>query len=151
MRSRGIVAEIRATSSGQAGALHFLHRVDGRNTQNGCAARGSFGDDAIDLLGGDQGAHGVMHQNDFGGRIDLRERVGDRLLAAVAAVNYAHRAAEAGFADFVLQEDDVIGARRDEEVGNRRAGREAAQRENDERHAIEFEELLGRVGAHARA
>ena len=91
MRSRGIVAEMSAMSSGRlARFTSFTVSIAGM-PRMAAPRRAGFGDDAIDLLGGDKGAHGVVHQHDFGGGIDLRESVGDGLLARVAAVDDARR------------------------------------------------------------
>ena len=81
----------------------------------------------------------------------MRQRVRHRLLPRIASVNHARGPPQSRFRYFVFQEDDVIGARRNEKIGDGCAGGETAQRENDQRHAVQFEELLRLFGAHAGA
>ena len=92
-----------------------------------------------------------MHQNYFRGGMHLRERIGNGLLARVASVNHSCRAAEGSFSNFVLQRNDIVGARRDEKVCDLRTGGQTPQCKNHKRHAIQFQELLGHFGAHAGA
>ena len=66
---------------GQAGALHFLYRVHCRNAQNGRVACGRFGNHALDLVPGNQGPHRIVHQYQVGIAWDLRQRIGDGILA----------------------------------------------------------------------
>ena len=119
--------------------------------EDGGAAGARFGDHALDLLARHERAHGIVHQNNFGGGIHLRERIRHGLLARIAAMNHARGTAQRRFRDFILQEDDVIGARRNKKVGDGWARGQPPQRENNQRHAVEFEELLRLVGAHAGA
>ncbi len=83
-----------------------------------------------------------MHQHNFGGRIDLRQRVGHGLLARIAAVHHAGGTADGGFGDDFLQRDDIVGAGGEEKIGDRGAGGQTAQGENHQRHAVEFEKLF---------
>jgi len=73
------------------------------------------------------------------------------LLARAAAVDDARGTAEPGLGDFVFEKDNVVGARGDEEFRDGWASRQAPQREENERHAIEFQKLLGEIPAHAGA
>ncbi len=136
---------------GEAGALHFLYGVDGRDAENGGAAGAGLFDDAIDLRGGDEGADSVMDQDDFCGGVDLRERIGHGLLARIAAVNDAGGSADGGFGELVLEGGDIVGAGGKKKISDGFAGGEAAQGEDDERLAVEFEKLLRRRSAHTGA
>src|SRR6202034_2271849 len=129
----------------------FVFRVDRRYAKDCCAAGTRFGDYALDLFGGNERTDGVMHQNYFRGGVHLRERIGNRVLARITTMNYSRGSAERGFGDFVLQGHDVVGTRGDKKIGDIRTSGEAPQSKNHERHAVEFEELLWRFGAHAGA
>ena len=80
--------------AGQAGALHFLDRIQRGNAQYGGASRARFGDHALDLLARHQRAHGVMHQNQLGVARRLGQRVGDRFLPRLASAHDTQGAAE---------------------------------------------------------
>ncbi len=75
--------------------------------------------------------------------IYLRQSICHGLLARVAAMNHARGAAETGFADFVLQHNNVVRARGDEEIRDGGAGSQAAKSEDNQRQSVQFEELLG--------
>jgi len=136
---------------GKAGALDFFYGVNGGDAEDGGAAGFGLGDDAVELGEGDEGANGVVNEDEFDGGVEMGESVGDGLLASVAAVDDAGGAAEFGAGDGVLEPREIVGARGDNEFGDGGAGGEAAKSEDDEGHAVKLEKLLGLSGGHAGA
>jgi len=142
----------------QAGALHFLHRINRRDAQDGRAAGARLGDDALHLLARDERPHRVVHQHDFRFRRDLGQRAAHGLLPGGSAAHPPHRPAssrrinpEILFRRAFRQRRYFLAARGDEEVGDGLAFRQPPQREEHQRRAIQLEELLGHLGAHAGA
>src|SRR5208282_3756808 len=75
----------------------------------------------------------------------------DRALAGISAFHDAHRLFELFLADAGVEAFDLFRAGGDNNLGNQGASRDAPQTKDDDGHAVQFEELLGRLVAHARA
>jgi len=133
----------------QARALHFLHRVHRRNPKDGCVAGGCLRDYAFDLVECHERPDRVVHQNQVGFGRDFRERVGDGILARIAAANHADRPAKIFRSDAGPQGIDFLRSRGNDEIRDGRASRKTPQREEQHRHAVQREKLLWRVGAHS--
>src|SRR5437868_4750943 len=70
---------------------------------------------------------------------------------AIAAFDHAHGLLELLLCDALFEALHFIAARGDDEVGHQRAGSDAPQAENHDGRAVQLEELLGRLRAHARS
>lgn len=81
---------------GERGAADFFHGVNRGDAEDGGAAGACFGDDAVELLAGDQGADGVVDDDEIGVRGCGGEGVGNGFLARASTVNDADRAAGKG-------------------------------------------------------
>jgi hypothetical protein len=66
-------------------------------------------------------------------------------------VHHARGPSQTRFRYFIFKRDHIIRARRNKKVGYGRARGEPAQREKDQWHTVQFEELLGRFRPHAGA
>ncbi len=117
---------MRATSSGQARPLHFLYGINGWDTQDRGATYSRFGNHPLGLLGGDQGAHGIMHHHDFGIRRSLRQGVGNGLLSRLSAMHYLRRFSQPRQSYSILQGGNFIIARGNDKVINGGACRQSA-------------------------
>ncbi len=151
MRSRGIVSEINATSAGKlARFTSFTVSMAGMPRMAAPRARAS----AITRSTCSRVTNGrtasCTRTISVAGST-CAERVRDGLLAGVAAMHHAGWATQSCLGDFVLQRDNIVGARGDEKVGDGGAGGQTPQRENNQRHAVQLEELLRQIGAHAGA
>ena len=91
-----------------------------------------------------------MNKNDLRARIHLRQGARNRLLARVSPLDHACGAAQLGFCNLVLDSNEIATCR-DEKLGDLSTGGQAAQRKNQQRHAIEFQKLLGQIRTHARS
>ncbi len=142
MRSRGIVAEIKATSSGRlARFTSFTVSIAGMPKIAAPRMRASAITRST-CAGVTKGRTASCTSNDFGRGLDLRQRVRDRLLPRVAA--WTTRAGRPSPAFSTLScRAATSRARGDEKFGDRGTRRQPSQRKNNQRHAVEFEKLLG--------
>ena len=92
-----------------------------------------------------------MHQDNLRGGIHLRQRIRHGLLSRISAMNHASGPSQASLRHFVLQKNDVVAASGDEKIRDRGASCQPPQRENNQRHAVQLEELFQLIGAHACA
>ena len=79
------------------------------------------------------------------------ERLADRTLPRISALHDKHLLLELLFANTQLETLDYIRARGHDNVGDQRASGNAPQAVNHDGDAVQFQELLGHLVAHARA
>jgi hypothetical protein len=142
------------------GALDLLDGVDGRHADDGCAVLLDGVDGAGYSFGIYQRPDSVVDQHDVVGRGagQRGEGVGDGVLAGVAAGDDVDLAFVVQVAELVLGQhlgEAVLlgGAHGDVDARHARHGEERPQRVQQERQALEEEELLGSgaCGVHAGA
>jgi len=136
---------------GQAGALYFFDCIHRGNAEDSGLAAAGFLDDARDVLDSDEGAHGVVDDDKFRVFRYVLEGLSDGGLTGDAAFYDTHRLFEVFLANADIEALDFVRARGDDDLRDERARGNAAEAQDDERNAVEFEELLGGLVAHARA
>ena len=136
----------------QARAFHFFHRVDRGNAQDRGAARRALRRSRDRSARASRTGAPRRAPEQFRWPDPPAPARSPRIAGAYRRREPRARAApRPAFATLSCSEDDVIGARGDEKIGDGGAGGQPAQRENNQRHAVEFEELLRQIGAHAGA
>src|SRR6202043_3976435 len=73
------------------------------------------------------------------------------ILAGVASAHHAYLLLECFLTDALFEPRDLVAARGHDNVRDQFAGRDAAQTQNHDRHAIKLEELLRGFRAHTRS
>lgn len=136
------------------GALDLLDGIDGGQADDGRAELGDGVDGAVDGGRVDQGADGIVDEDQVVGLGGQRgEGVGDGLLAAVSAFDDVDAGGEAGLGgilgDLGLDAIDLRSADGDVDGGDARDGGEGAQGMDEDGLAAEREELLGLGAGHA--
>jgi len=138
------------------GSLDLLDGVDGRQADDCRAVLDDGVDGAVDGFGVDEGADGVVDEDDVVfGTIERGEGVGYGFLAVFATFDYENAVGEMEFigvlGDLRLNALYLIGADGDVDGGDARDGGEGAQGVDEDGQSPQFEELLGLGGGHARA
>ena len=72
-------------------------------------------------------------------------------LPGIATLDDAHGLRKFFLADARVEPFHFLGTRGDDDMGDQRAGGDAAEAEDDDGHTVEFEKLFRRLMAHARA
>lgn len=126
------------------GALDLLDGIDGGEGDDGGAV---FFDGANGSLDGgcvDEGAYGVVDEDDVVVvAVDGVEGVGDALLAVVASFDHADLAGKSIFADLRSEALDFGGAHGDDHFGDLGHGGKGAQGVDKDGNAAKLEKLLG--------
>ena len=135
----------------QTGALHFLDCVHRGNAEYGGFAATRFFDDAGNVFDSNERADSVVDDDEFGVFGYVSEGLSNGGLAGVAALHNMHRLCEAFLLNAGIEAFDVLCAGGNDDLGDERTGSDAAEAQDHERNAIELEELLRGLVAHARA
>ena len=136
---------------GQTGAFHFFHRIHRGDGEDGCLAATRFFDDAGNLLDGDEGAHSIVDDDQFGVFGNEFEGVADGTLAGVGAFYDQDRLPELFLANASVEAIHDIRTGGDNDVGDQGTSGNALDGVDDDGHAVEFEELFWGLVTHARA
>ena len=146
---RPLAGTVAVSDGAVRGALDLLDGVDGRKADDGRAVLRDGVDGAVDGLGVDERAGGVVDEDDVvvgttGLGDEVGEGVGDGLLTDVAAFDHMDFAGEAELGDLGADALNLRRAHGDVDGGDARHGEEGAQAVDEYGHAGEREELLGR-------
>ena len=126
------------------GALDLLDGVHGGDADDGCAVFGDGVDGAVDGGGIDEGADGVVDEDDVvWRRVQCSEGVGYGALAVFATFYDADFGFEPVVGDEFGDAVDLGCADGDEDLGDAGDGEEGAEAVDEHRHAGDGEELLG--------
>ena len=126
------------------GALHLLDGVDRGQADDGRAVLDDRVDGALDGGRVDERPHRVMHQHDVVFRGGQRgQRVGHGFLAVVAAFHHLHAGPETVFGHLGLDALHLRLAGRHPDGGDAAHFGKGAQRVDQDRHAVQGEELFG--------
>ena len=129
-------------------ALHLLDGIDCGKTGDGGAIFLRGIDDLFNDLGSDQGAHGVVHENDVvGGRRNSIECLFDGLLAVLAADHQFHfflfQDVACFFGQTCAECFDFVFAEGNPDLTDRIDRAKLAERVNEDRSACKIRELFG--------
>ena len=132
------------------GALDLLDGVHGGHGDDGGAVLDDGVDGAVDGGGVNEGADGVVDEDDVVGISgDGREGVGDGFLAIVAAFDKLDAGCEAVFGDLVVDAFHLRFSYGHADAGDAGDGGEGAQGVNKDRDAAQSEELFGLGTGHS--